>query len=85
MENVVLPPELEQFAAEAVATGRYRDLSDLVTPGIGIPRRTEEASAPLLQSIQAAERNGELNGFLTNDEVMGDADAAIEEMAVRAT
>ena len=26
MDNVILPADLEQFAAEAVATGRYRDV-----------------------------------------------------------
>jgi putative addiction module CopG family antidote len=81
MENVVLPPELERFATEAVAAGRYRDFSDVVAAGIGMLREAEDARARLLQSVQAAERNGELNGFLTLDEVMEDADAVIAEMA----
>jgi putative addiction module CopG family antidote len=85
IENVILPPELEQFAAEAVAAGRYRDFSHVVAAGIGILRRTEEGRIHLLQSVQAAERNAEQNGFLTIEEVMDDADAVVVEMAVRAT
>jgi putative addiction module CopG family antidote len=65
MEILTLPPELERFAAETVAAGRYRDFSDVVAAGIGMLRRTEDARAKLLQSVQAAERKGELNGFLT--------------------
>lgn len=85
MDNVILPPELEQFAAEAVAAGRYGDFSHVVAAGIGILRRTEEARIHLLQSVQASERNAEQNGFLTIEEVMDDADAVVVEMAVRAT
>jgi len=81
MENLTLPPDLEHFAAEAVAAGRYRDLSDVVAAGIGMLRRIEDARAKLLESVQTAERNGELNGFLTLDEVIEDADTVIAEMA----
>jgi len=85
MEIVMLPPDLERFAAEAVAAGRFRDFSDLVAAGIGMLRRTEDARATLLESLQEAERNGELNGFLTLHEVMGDADAVNADMVSHAT
>jgi antitoxin ParD1/3/4 len=83
MENITLPPDLERFAAEAVANGRFQDVSDVVAAGVGMLRRTEEARLRLLHSVQAAEKNGETNGFLTLDEVMEDADAVIAEMASR--
>ena len=82
--DVTLPPDLERFAAEAVATGRFRDFSDLVVAGIGLLRRTEGLREQLLTSVQTAERNGERDGFLTVDEVMSDADAVIAEMAGKA-
>jgi putative addiction module CopG family antidote len=81
MDHVVLPPDLQRFAAEAVAAGRYRDISELVAAGIAMLRRTEDARARLLESVQAAERDGETNGFLTLDELMADASAVIAEMA----
>jgi len=80
MDAVTLPPELERFAKEAVAAGRYRDLSELVAAGVGMLRQTEQARERLLQSVKAAEENGERDGFLTLDEVMDDADAVIAEM-----
>jgi len=84
MEITDLPAELERFAAEPVAAGRYRDLTGVVAAGIGLLRQTEDARARLLQAVQEAERNGELNGFLSLDEVMEDADAMIAEVAGRA-
>ena len=83
MDNVTLPPDLERFAAEAVAAGRYRDVSALVTAGVELLRQRETAGAELLRSVRAAEENGERHGFLTLDEVMADADATIAEMAGR--
>lgn len=76
-----LPPDLEKFAAEAVAAGRYRNVGEVVAAGVGLLRRTEAQRDALLASVQAAEARGETDGFLTIDEVMADADALIEEMA----
>ena len=54
MDNVTLPAELERFAAEAVASGRYRDVSDVVAAGVSLLRRQEQARAELLASVLAA-------------------------------
>lgn len=81
MDGVVLPPELEQFAADAVATGRYRNVGEVVAAGVGLLRRTETLRDELRASVLAAEANGERDGFLLLDEVMRDADDVIEGMA----
>ena len=81
MNGVILPPDLEQFAAEAVAAGRYRNVGEVVAAGVGLLRRTQARQEELLASVTAAEAQGERHGFLTIDEVMKDADALIEEMA----
>lgn len=81
MDGAALPPDLEQFAADAVASGRYRDVGEVVAAGVGLLRRTETQRADLLASVLAAEAQGERDGFLTLDEVMLDADTLIEEMA----
>ncbi len=81
MDGMDLPPDLEQFAAAAVAAGRYRDVGEVVAAGVGLLRRTEARREELLATVIAAEAQGERDGFLTIDEVMRDADALIEEMA----
>ena len=80
MDGASLPPDLEQFAADAVASGRYRDVGEVVAAGVGLLRRTEAQRLDLLASVLAAEAQGERDGFLPLDAVMTDADALIEEM-----
>jgi putative addiction module CopG family antidote len=36
MDHVTLTPELDRFAAEAIATGRYRDVSEVVRAGLSL-------------------------------------------------
>jgi hypothetical protein len=43
MENVTLPPELERFATEAVAAGRYRDVAAVVVAGVSLLQRAKAA------------------------------------------
>lgn len=81
MDSVFLPPDLEQFAAAAIAAGRYRDVGEVVAAGVGLLRRAEAQREDLLASVMAAEAQAERDGFLTIDEVMLDADTLIEEMA----
>lgn len=45
MDAVTLPPELVQYAAEAVAAGRFRDVSAVVTAGVSLLRRQEQGRA----------------------------------------
>jgi putative addiction module CopG family antidote len=84
MSAVTLPPALEHFADEAVATGRFRDVGEVVRAGVSLlqrlEQRREQQRAELLASVIAAEEDGVHNGFLTLDAVMRDADALIEEM-----
>ncbi len=77
MNDVSLPPELEQFAAEAVASGRYRDRADLVVAGVSLLQRQEAARAELLASVQSAKKEGDRNGYLTGDEVAAQVRATI--------
>ncbi len=80
MDDVVLPPELKQFAADAVAAGRYRDVDEVVSAGVGLLRRTEAGREELRASVMAAEAEGERDGFLSIDDVIEDADFRLEEM-----
>ncbi len=69
MDNVTLTPDLEQFAAEEIAAGRYRDMGEVVRAGVGLLRHRTEAKAQLLASVLAAQEEGDRLGYLTGDEV----------------
>ncbi len=77
MDDISLTPELAQFAAEAVAAGRYRDLSDVVRAGISLLQRTELARAALLASVLDAEAEGDREGYLTADDVVARLEARL--------
>ena len=77
MDDVFLPPELEQFAAEAVASGRYRDRADLVAAGVSLLQRQEAARAELLASVLSAKEEANREGYLSGDEVAAQVRATI--------
>jgi putative addiction module CopG family antidote len=71
MDDVTLPPELERFAEEAVAAGRFRDLSAVVAAGANLLRRQEQAHADFVASLEAAE--AARDGWHSLDEVLAEA------------
>lgn len=77
MDHVILPPELERFAAEAIAAGRFRDLSDVVAAGVGLLRRQEQARAEFVASLAEAEAESERDVFHTIDDVHAEMAAVI--------
>jgi putative addiction module CopG family antidote len=80
MDNVTLPPELERFASDAVAAGRYRDLSGLVAAGVSLLRQAEAARAAFDASLEEAEAESERLGFLTADEVHAEMAGTIDRV-----
>ena len=74
MNDVTLPPELERFAEEAVAAGRYRDLSDVVAAGVSLLRRAEAERAAFIRSLEEAQAEAEREGWHSLDDVMAEAD-----------
>src|SRR4051812_13203033 len=77
MNAVTLPPELEQFATEAVAAGHYRDVAEVVAAAVSLLQRQTAASAELLASVMAAQDESDREGWLTADEVVERARATI--------
>ena len=69
MACVVLPPELESFAAGAVASGRYRDLSEVLAAGVRLLQRQETARAAFVASLEDAEAESERLGFGTLEDI----------------
>jgi putative addiction module CopG family antidote len=81
MDKVTLPPDLERFATEAVAAGRYQDFSDVVAAGVSLLQRHEQARAELLASVLAAKEESDRGGYLTGDEVAAQVRATIARRA----
>ena len=71
MSSVILPPDLESFATGAVASGRYRDMSEVLAAGVRLLQLQEEARAAFVTSLEDAEAESERHGFRT----LGDLDA----------
>lgn len=80
MDALSLPAELEHFAAEAIASGRHRDMSEVITAGLSLLRRAEAARAAFNASPEAAEADGEREGFFTIDEVHQEINDLIDEL-----
>jgi len=81
MDGMSLPPDLERFADEAVADGRYRDRAEVVAAGVELLRQRDAARAELLASVMAAQEEGDRLGYLTGDEVL----AHVRETIARRT
>jgi putative addiction module CopG family antidote len=79
MSMVSLPPDLQRFAEDAVASGRYRDVSDLVAAGVGLLQRQEQARAELLASVLAAKEEAEREGCVSGDEMLARVRARLAE------
>jgi putative addiction module CopG family antidote len=77
MDAVILTPELEQFAAEAVAAGRYRDIAEVVRAGVSLVRRLEADRAAFIASLESAEAGADRDGSLSLDDVLEDMDRII--------
>lgn len=77
MDNLTLPPDLEQFAAEAVAAGHYRDTAEVVRAGVDLLRQRDAARAELLASVLAAQEEGDSEGYLTGDDLLAQVEARL--------
>jgi putative addiction module CopG family antidote len=77
MQAVTLPPDLEHFANEAVAAGRYRDMAEVVAAGVSLLQRAELEHAAFVRSLEEAEAEADREGWHSLDEVMADAEQII--------
>ena len=74
MPNVSLTPELEGF----VQSGRYNSVSEVTRAALRLLQQVEQQRREFLAMLDAAEAEGEREGFLTLEEVMEDIDRRIE-------
>lgn len=84
MNALNLPPELERFAEQAIAAGRYRDFSELVAAGIGMLQREEAELTAFVELLEAARAEADRDGWVSLDEMTAEMDRVISEMTDRA-
>ena len=75
----MLPPDLEQLAAEAVASGRYRDTAEVIRAALQVVRQLDGTRAKFVLSLGAAQRDGEQNGFYSLDDIFAELGGLIAE------
>ena len=81
MDGISLPPELERFAADEVAAGRYRNTAEVVRAGVNLLKERSQARAELLASILSAQEEGDRIGYLTSDELLARVETRLARRA----
>jgi len=81
MDGMSLPPDLERFAADAVAAGRYRDVGEVVAAGVGLLRQAEAEVADFVRSLEDARAEAERDGWVSLEEMKTDMDRIISGTA----
>ncbi len=78
---MTLTPELERFAAEAVAAGRYRDIAEVVQAGVKLLQRSEAEVTAFVASLDEAQAEGERDGFFAIEDVHREMTEMLGELA----
>lgn len=78
---MTLTPELERFATEAVAAGRYRDLAEVVQAGVSLLQRSEAEVTAFVTSLDEAQAEGERDGFFAIEDVHREMTEMLGELA----
>ena len=83
MGGFVLPPDLEQFAAEAVAAGHYRDTAEVVRAGVALLKRAETETAEFVASLEASRDEADQDGWVSLDDMLAEMDRIVRETTDR--
>lgn len=70
MGKVSRKPDLEAFAEQCVASGRFSDVEEVMDTALALLREREKQRADLVASLDAAESEAERMGWLDLDDVM---------------
>lgn len=79
MPNVSLTPELEGFAEQCVASGRYGNVSEVMRAALRLLQEQEAKREAFMRMLGAAEREGDERGWFEIDQVAEKMDAIIAE------
>jgi antitoxin ParD1/3/4 len=76
--NVHLTPELERFARECVAEGRYNNVSEVVRSGLRLLQELEEQRRQFTAMLDETLEEADREGCFTVEEVRAGAQAIID-------
>jgi antitoxin ParD1/3/4 len=76
--NVHLTPDLERFARQCVAEGRYNNVSEVVRSGLRLLQEAEEWRREFAAILREAEAEADRDGTLTIESVAAEAQAIID-------
>jgi antitoxin ParD1/3/4 len=76
--NVHLTPELERFARECVAGGRYNNVSEVVRSALRLLQELEEQRQQFTAMLDEALEEADREGTFTVEEVRAGAQAIID-------
>jgi antitoxin ParD1/3/4 len=76
--NVHLTPELERFARECVAEGRYNNVSEVVRSALRLLQEIEEQRRQFTAMLDEAVEEADREGTFTVEEVRAGAQAIID-------
>jgi len=81
MDPVTLPPDLQRFAEEAVAAGRFQNLSEVAAAGVALLRQheVEQAAAAFEASLEAARAEADRDGWVTLEEMSAEMRRIVDE------
>ena len=75
--NVHLTPELERFAKECVAEGRYNNVSEVVRSGLRLLQESEDRRRHFRTMLQEVEAETERDGGVALEDVLAEMDEII--------
>jgi antitoxin ParD1/3/4 len=81
--NVHLTPELEAFAREVVAEGRYNNVSEVVRQGLRMLQDQEERKRTFMAMLRAAEERTDREGAVEIEDALAIVDKIIEDAEQR--
>lgn len=76
--NVHLTPELERFARECVAEGRYDNVSEVVRAALRLLQDWEEQRGKFTAMLDEAVEEADREGTFTLEEVLAEVDRVID-------
>jgi len=82
MDGTPLPPDLERYADEAVAAGRFRDRGDVVAAGLNLLQQAETELAAFVQSLDDARAEADRDGWVNLDDMLAHMDEVIGAKSV---
>ena len=78
--NVHLTAELERFARECVATGRYNNVSEVVRDALRRLQDAEQRRDRFMAMLREVEGRVEREGTVSLDEALAEMDRVIDEV-----